>query len=94
LKEREIREKAEGKGKPEVGFFFRDKGEKTKAYMGKRRTETGGHCTEKKKDRSSPPGHHRCASSPPPQQQRHSATINAANASGTREGEEEQNRER
>jgi hypothetical protein len=53
-----------------------------------------GHCTEEKKDRSSPPGHHRCASSPPPQQHRHPATINAANASRTREGEEKQKRNR
>jgi hypothetical protein len=71
---------------------LRDRGEKAKAYVGKRRTEIGGLSTKKKKDRSSPPGHHRCVSFPQPQQHRHSATISAANASRTREGEEKQNK--
>jgi hypothetical protein len=35
---------------------LRDRGEKAKTEVGKRRTETGGLSTEKKKDRSSPPG--------------------------------------
>jgi hypothetical protein len=33
---------------------LRDRGEKAKAYVGKRRTKIGGLSTEKKKDRSSP----------------------------------------
>jgi len=86
-----------GETERETTVFGGDKGEKAKAYRGKRRTETGHHCTEKKKDHSSPPGHRRCASYPPwPSattiQHRHSTTISAANASRTREGEEKQNR--
>ena len=44
---------------------MRDRGEKSKTEVGKRRTETGGLSTEKKKDCSSPPGHHRHVSFPP-----------------------------
>jgi hypothetical protein len=67
--ERLKKKKAEGKGKPNMGFFLRYRGEKAKAYVGKRRTETGGLSTKKKKkDRTSPPGHHLCVSFPPPQQ--------------------------
>ena len=75
---------------PTLVKCLRDRGEKAKTEVGKRRTETGGLSTEKKKDRSSPPGHHRHVSFPPPQQHRHLATISATNASRTREGRKKQ----
>jgi len=82
----------EGNEKKKRKICLRDRGEKAKTEVGKRRTETGGLSTEKKKDHSSPPGHHRCVSFPPPQQHRHPATISVANASRTRVGEEKQDR--
>jgi hypothetical protein len=75
-------QKEKGKGNQTWDYFLRYRGE------GKSKTEEG---------REEPPLHlhqrlHR--SSQPPQQHRHPATINAANASRTREGEEKQNRNR
>jgi len=47
----EIERKKRGKGN-RTWDFLRDKGEKAKAYVRKRRTETGGHCTEEKRNRT------------------------------------------
>jgi hypothetical protein len=87
-REERLRKKQRGKGNQTWDFFERQRREsesirgeeKNKDWWSQHREEEGPFLT------------HRCVSFPPPQQHRHSATIGAANASRTREGEEKQNK--